>query len=362
MGRPLKALEQGNSRRLNMDSNTILGLLLGALLGTLLTDFKDHLKQLLENSKYAWVVNFSWYAALVGTILVVVLGSRQSWRTALGMALGSFLCTGLYVSIVSRFPGSPLGMLRIPVAKLLERTRRNGSESTGALADLLAAQVFVVIIGLVLLAIFNRVTMPVIGFLGTLVVILVICVIATTHLAVEMAHQYRSASAETRLVLYPVMVAAVSSAILLGLIGTASIGFLAWHYQTLYDARLEVEAPSRMLPNSVKPISFTVENKGSKAWRQGKRYYAVGLRDDVTYSRSEFKLLSKQNMPNDSVDRLELPASGKERSIPASEKLRLAANLRAPSKPGTYWLTWQIVREGVAWFGEARRTKVIVVE
>jgi len=95
-------------------------------------------------------------------------------------------------------------------------------------------------------------------------------------------------------------------------------------------------------------ISLEMKNTGTSVWREKLQYY-LGWRSGL------------EPFPNsDYLERLALGSS--DNITPEASKGWRINGIVAPRSPGTYVIVWQMVREGVYWFGDTACIKVTVSE
>jgi RHS repeat-associated protein len=100
------------------------------------------------------------------------------------------------------------------------------------------------------------------------------------------------------------------------------------------DARMVIQSvPTSMLINGLYNVSVSMRNSGTKAW----------------YKSSGYRLASVAPPTNTTwgLNRVELATS----MTGGGNTAQFDFQVRAPSTPGTYTFQWQMLQEGVEWFG-----------
>ncbi len=94
-------------------------------------------------------------------------------------------------------------------------------------------------------------------------------------------------------------------------------------------------APSSVTPNENFSATVTFENNGGTTWKSSDKYFLGSQNpiDNTTWGKGNGRF----SLPKD---------------VAPSEKVTFTLNLTAPSKTGFYNFQWQMVQEGVEWFGE----------
>lgn len=110
------------------------------------------------------------------------------------------------------------------------------------------------------------------------------------------------------------------------------------------DARMiDSDLPAVLACSQSRHVSITVENTGDTTWTRAEGY-KLGTVDD-----------SDPLHPGDG--RIWLPEDA---AVRTGERWTFEIDLTAPAVPGTYRTDWQMVHEGVRWFGEIVASEVIV--
>jgi O-antigen ligase len=111
-----------------------------------------------------------------------------------------------------------------------------------------------------------------------------------------------------------------------------------------YDARYAASEIGTLRAGELRTVAVTLTNSGQANWRHD------GLRPVMLayhWYDPQRRLVDFEGL------RTPLP-----RSIAPQESITLNAQVRAPSRPGSYWLGWDLVREnGGGWFSQGR-TKI----
>jgi phosphoglycerol transferase MdoB-like AlkP superfamily enzyme len=109
--------------------------------------------------------------------------------------------------------------------------------------------------------------------------------------------------------------------------------------------RIQVSSPRLLESSREITIPVAVTNTGQRAWDPARvhvSYHWLWLIPREIASRSRW------NAPyHDTGIRTELSAT-----VAPGERVGLQARLLAPTLPGVYWLQWDMVEEGVTWFGQ----------
>lgn len=100
--------------------------------------------------------------------------------------------------------------------------------------------------------------------------------------------------------------------------------------------------PGTMKAGNTYLVSVGVRNLGSDTWSAGASY-KLGTRDATTWS----------------INRVAIP-SFPSPNITNGNAVYFTFSVTAPSTPGTYSFDWQMLQEGVAWFGEPVHAAVVV--
>jgi ligand-binding sensor domain-containing protein/signal transduction histidine kinase len=96
---------------------------------------------------------------------------------------------------------------------------------------------------------------------------------------------------------------------------------------------VHLEAPTILVTGQVFTASVTMSNNGTRVWRDGETAHRLGTR-----------------IPNDSfwgLQRVPLPSS----EVKPGDLARFEFRCVAPAVPGTYPFVWQMVEDGIEWFG-----------
>jgi hypothetical protein len=101
--------------------------------------------------------------------------------------------------------------------------------------------------------------------------------------------------------------------------------------------------PSSMTSGQSYNVSVTMKNTGTNAWSSSDSYRlgAQNPQDNTTWR---------------TPDRVELPSS-----VAPNTEVTFAFTVTAPSTAGTYNFRWQMVQDGVAWFGDASANAPVTV-
>lgn len=142
---------------------------------------------------------------------------------------------------------------------------------------------------------------------------------------------------------YVLLGAFVLLALMLGAKGVAPVAAQA---ADAYDATFVGQyVPAQMVAGQSYPVSVVFQNTGSLTWTQEAGF-----------------ILGSQN-PQDNgiwnIGRVPLPA---EATIAPGEQWRFEFTVKAPTTPGTYNFQWQMLQEGVRWFGQPSDTLSITVQ
>jgi phosphoglycerol transferase MdoB-like AlkP superfamily enzyme len=116
-------------------------------------------------------------------------------------------------------------------------------------------------------------------------------------------------------------------------------------------------SPRLLVSGDETTVAVTITNSGSRSWDSSS--FHVSYHWLWTVPR-ELASRSRGNVPYHDGIRTDLTTA-----VPPGASARLEARLLAPSLPGVYWLQWDMVEEGRAWFAQVAprqpRTLVVVV-
>ena len=103
-----------------------------------------------------------------------------------------------------------------------------------------------------------------------------------------------------------------------------------------------VTIPLSMAPGQTYAASVTMTNTGGTTWTTSNNYRlgSQNPQDNVTWG------LNRVDLPND---------------VPSGTSVRFQFNVVAPKTPGAYSFQWQMLREGVAWFGQVTSNVTVQV-
>jgi hypothetical protein len=111
---------------------------------------------------------------------------------------------------------------------------------------------------------------------------------------------------------------------------------------------LSQSVPAVMSAGRVYPVSVTLKNTGSNTWSPiGPQMGAYRLGSANPYNNGTW-------LP---ATRVELPGP-----VAPGGQVTLSFNVTAPSTPGTYNFQWQMVQEGVTWFGDFTPNVAVTVQ
>ncbi len=96
-----------------------------------------------------------------------------------------------------------------------------------------------------------------------------------------------------------------------------------------------------MAPSQVISVDVTMKNTGTTAWTAANSYSLGGVGDSDPFASARQLL--------DAGD-----------SIGPGQQKTFTFNMTAPSTTGTYATDWQMVRDGVGWFGQVLSKNVVV--
>ena len=123
------------------------------------------------------------------------------------------------------------------------------------------------------------------------------------------------------------------------------------------NASFDVAPPRLLVSGSEIVLPLTVANTGSRAWDPARIHLSYHW---LWFVPRELASRSRWNIPYQDGIRTDLGAA-----IDPGTSRRLDGRLLAPSVPGLYWLQWDLVEEGNAWFAQLAprqpRTLVVVV-
>lgn len=109
-------------------------------------------------------------------------------------------------------------------------------------------------------------------------------------------------------------------------------------FATVIDARL----PARMATNTLRFATVVVRNSGTRPWTEADEVRLGSPGDDDPFADNA---------------RVVLPGGVR---VEPGATYAWAVPLRAPALPGRYLTDWQMVREGVCWFGDRLEAPVVV--
>jgi RHS repeat-associated protein len=107
---------------------------------------------------------------------------------------------------------------------------------------------------------------------------------------------------------------------------------------------ITISAPATMAPGARAYVTVTVPNTGTTTWMAGLTTYPY--------------LIGSKNPENNSTWGLNRVALGS--NVYPSGQASFGFWITAPSTPGTYSFSWEMVREGLHWFGEIASTTITV--
>jgi RHS repeat-associated protein len=115
----------------------------------------------------------------------------------------------------------------------------------------------------------------------------------------------------------------------------------------LYDdaAGVSISAPATMTAGATANVTVTMRNTGTATW--------ITTQSDYPY------LLGSKNPENNSMWGLNRVALA--RSVAPGGQGSFSFSIKAPSTPGTYNFSWEMVRENLHWFGAIASTTITVV-
>ena len=97
--------------------------------------------------------------------------------------------------------------------------------------------------------------------------------------------------------------------------------------------------PATLSPSQTATISFVIQNAGSDTWTTGGNTpYHLGFQ----WYNAQGQMVQ---FPNQLNYRTPLP-----NDVPPQGQVTLSARLQTPDAPGTYYLRWDMIQEGVTWF------------
>jgi hypothetical protein len=99
--------------------------------------------------------------------------------------------------------------------------------------------------------------------------------------------------------------------------------------------------PATMHPGEQATVSVTMKNIGTAPWSTAHRLGTAAPRDSFTWGPNRVFLASP---------------------VPPGQTMVFAFTITAPSSPGTYSFQWQMVEEGVTWFGPATDPVQVTVQ
>lgn len=110
-----------------------------------------------------------------------------------------------------------------------------------------------------------------------------------------------------------------------------------------YDSQIiESTIPDVMSPGGTYNVSVTIRNTGSNVWTSASNYRLGALGLDVPFMNT---------------NRVSLPTNI---SVSTDGIITLNFMLTAPTTPGTYSIYWQMVCDGITWFGNTLRNEITV--
>ena len=125
----------------------------------------------------------------------------------------------------------------------------------------------------------------------------------------------------------------------------------------LLNASFDLESPRLLVSGSEIVLPLTVVNTGSRAWDPARIHVSYHW---LWFVPREIASRSRWNIPYHDGIRTDLGPA-----IDPGASRRLDGRLLAPPFPGLYWLQWDLVEEGNAWFAQLAprqpRTLVVVV-
>lgn len=117
-----------------------------------------------------------------------------------------------------------------------------------------------------------------------------------------------------------------------------------------YRSTLVAPAELTLAAGETQPVAVTLTNSGALAWRDvGNKPFRLAARWQTADGQSELPEQPKWALP---------------RPVAPGESITLSVPLRAPARPGTYRLIWDMLHEGVNWFdarGDAPTSSRVVV-
>ena len=117
-----------------------------------------------------------------------------------------------------------------------------------------------------------------------------------------------------------------------------------------YRSTLVAPAELTLAAGETQSVALTLTNSGALAWRDvGNKPFRLAARWQTADGQSELPEQPKWALP---------------RPVAPGESITLSVSLRAPARPGTYRLIWDMLHEGVNWFdarGDAPTSSRVVV-
>lgn len=117
-----------------------------------------------------------------------------------------------------------------------------------------------------------------------------------------------------------------------------------------YRSTLVAPAELTLAAGETQPVAVTLTNSGALTWREdGDKPFRLAARWQTADGQSELPEQPKWALP---------------RPVAPGESITLSVPLRAPARPGTYRLIWDMLHEGVNWFdarGDAPTSSRVVV-
>ncbi|HRH44526.1 MAG TPA: NBR1-Ig-like domain-containing protein [Pyrinomonadaceae bacterium] len=99
------------------------------------------------------------------------------------------------------------------------------------------------------------------------------------------------------------------------------------------SALINQSVPSDMQTGQTYPVSITLQNDGSYTWRSSEGYQLGSQSPTNNFTWG----LNRVNLPND---------------VAPGQQVTFSFNITAPTSPGVYNFQWQMIQNGVEWFGE----------
>jgi len=113
--------------------------------------------------------------------------------------------------------------------------------------------------------------------------------------------------------------------------------------------------PTTMVAGQSYPVSIAMQNTGTATWTSAQNYRlgAQNPQDNTTWGNT--MVVNTSNGPV-TVGRVALPTS-----VAPGQQVAFSFNVTAPTVPGTYNFQWEMLQEGVAWFGDKSLNVAVVV-